>query len=122
MTDLGRFLRKLRIDYDEILYDMAQKLSVSTSFLSAVENGRKCPPPEWVDRISSYYNLEQKQRNELESAVHKTINQIRLNISNQPSERRDLAIAFARKFDSMSDEDAADLLRILNRQSNGQEG
>ena len=41
LTSLGKFLRKLRIDNNELLKDMAQKLNVSVSFLSAVENGKK---------------------------------------------------------------------------------
>lgn len=31
MTELGKFLRKLRIDNDEIMLDMANKLGVSSS-------------------------------------------------------------------------------------------
>ena len=41
LTALGKFLRKLRIDNGEILKDMADKLGVTASFLSAVENGKK---------------------------------------------------------------------------------
>ena len=41
LTSLGRFLRKLRIDRGEILKNMAEKLEVTSSFLSAVENGKK---------------------------------------------------------------------------------
>ena len=44
LTSIGRFLRKLRIDQGEILKDMAEKLGVTVSFLSSVENGKKkCP-------------------------------------------------------------------------------
>ena len=39
--NLGKFLRKLRIDHDEYLKDMAQKLNISISYLSAIENGVK---------------------------------------------------------------------------------
>ena len=41
LTALGRFLRKIRIDRNELLKDMADKLEVSASFLSAVENGKR---------------------------------------------------------------------------------
>jgi transcriptional regulator with XRE-family HTH domain len=44
LTQLGIFLRKLRLDRGEILKDMAIKLNVSSSFLSAVENGKKRIP------------------------------------------------------------------------------
>lgn len=41
ITELGIFCRKLRIEYGERLSDMAQKLGVSSAFLSKVENGKK---------------------------------------------------------------------------------
>ena len=44
LTSIGKFFRKLRIDEGEILKDMAEKLGVSVSFLSAVENGKKRMP------------------------------------------------------------------------------
>ena len=44
LTMLGKFLRKLRIDRNELLKDMAGKLDVTVSFLSSVENGKKKMP------------------------------------------------------------------------------
>ena len=48
LTKLGRFLRKIRIDRGELMIDMAEKLGVTPAFLSAVENGKRKPPKEWV--------------------------------------------------------------------------
>ena len=43
-TALGKFLRKLRVDRDERLYDMAENVGVSSAFLSGVENAiRRLP-------------------------------------------------------------------------------
>ena len=50
LTSIGRFLKKLRIDRGEILKDMAEKLDVTVSFLSAVENGKKHMPSAWNGR------------------------------------------------------------------------
>lgn len=117
MTPLGRFLRKLRIDHDEILYDMAQKLRVSSSFLSSVENGRKSPPPEWLDQITSLYGLTPDEHNALMVAMNETISQVRLNLHDQPIEKRDMAIAFARRFDAMSNEEVAAIMSMLNKRN-----
>lgn len=40
-TSLGKFLRKLRIDRGKLLRTMSNKLGISMSFLSSVENGKK---------------------------------------------------------------------------------
>ena len=46
LKSLGKFFRKIRIDYGEILKNMADKLEV-VFFLSAVENGKKKMPSNW---------------------------------------------------------------------------
>ena len=51
VTAVGRFLRKLRIDYCEVLYDMAQKLGCSSAFISAIELGKRPIPTEYVTKI-----------------------------------------------------------------------
>ena len=51
LTDFGKELRKIRIDNNEFLKDMANKLGVTVSYLSAVENGKRDIPDEWLDKI-----------------------------------------------------------------------
>lgn len=69
MTELGKFLRKLRIGKNEILLDMANKLDVSPFFLSAVEIGKKKMPPMWNVRIRELYTLTNAQQEEFERAI-----------------------------------------------------
>ncbi|EPZ76653.1 hypothetical protein M798_01860 [Brucella melitensis ADMAS-G1] len=40
-TELGKELRKLRIDHNERLLDMSKKIGKSSAFISAVETGQK---------------------------------------------------------------------------------
>lgn len=65
LTRFGRFCRKLRIDNNELLLDMAKRLSVSSAFLSKVENGKSKPPIKWKETIASLYDLELEQEKEL---------------------------------------------------------
>ncbi len=44
VTEFGKFSRKLRIENDELLRDMANKLGVTASYLSAVEIGKRNIP------------------------------------------------------------------------------
>ena len=68
-TELGKFLRKLRIDKNEILLDMANKLGVSPSFLSSVEIGKRQMPPMWNIRICKLYALTDAQKATLEQVI-----------------------------------------------------
>ena len=56
-TEIGKELRKLRIDEDERLLDMAARLDRSSAFISAVERGTKTPPEGFVDLVIKAYKL-----------------------------------------------------------------
>lgn len=102
ITALGRFLRKLRIDRNEILKDMADKLEVAVSFLSAVENGKKRMPAEWNQKISNLYNFSDKQNAEFSSAIADSENKIELDLTNITN-GKDFVISFARELPQLND-------------------
>lgn len=105
LTNFGKFCRKLRIDKGELLYDMAQRLKVSSAFLSKVENGKAKPPEEWKESITSMYSLNEEQKEELCEYIDEARESSIINVSAFSRDDRDMMFAFARKLDSM-DEDA----------------
>lgn len=113
LTSLGRFLRKLRIDQGEILKDMAEKLDVTVSFLSAVENGKKRMPSNWNGRICQIYSLTEQQREEFTTAIAETEDAIEMNLVDANLGRRELAVSFARKFNSIDDAQVEAIRKIL---------
>lgn len=115
LTEVGKYLRKLRIDRGEILRDMAVKLNVSSAFLSAVENGKKNMPDTWVTKLAAIYELSSIQVDELKNAILKSRNEVELNLRNVPDENRQLAISFARQFDSLDEETVKSIMRLLKR-------
>ncbi|MBQ4504903.1 MAG: helix-turn-helix transcriptional regulator, partial [Firmicutes bacterium] len=44
LTEFGKMCRKMRIDRNELLAEMAGRVGVSPAFLSAVENGKRNVP------------------------------------------------------------------------------
>jgi len=71
LTEFGKFLRKLRIDNEELLKDMSVKLNVTPSFLSMVETGRRSIPKKWEEEIEKIYSLNLKQKEELISILNR---------------------------------------------------
>lgn len=69
LTPFGQLTRKLRVDYNEYLKDMAARLSVTSTYLSAVEHGKRNPPYDWVDRLQEAYGLSEKDKTVLEKAL-----------------------------------------------------
>ena len=104
VTALGKFCRKLRIDKGELLFDMAEKLDVSTAFLSKVENGRRKPPEEWEDKIIELYNLEGNRKSEFEDCFFRAKNADSIDIRNYDDENKNLMLSFARKFETLDKE------------------
>ena len=113
LTSLGRFLRKLRIDRGEILKDMAEKLNVTASFLSAVENGKKKMPSAWNGKICALYDLDNRQRREFTKAIAESEKTIEMNLDDANIGRRELAVSFARKFTDIDDVQAEAIRKIL---------
>lgn len=116
LTALGKFLRKLRIDRGEILKDMADKLGVTVSFLSAVENGKKRMPAGWNGLLCSLYDFDKQQTEEFTRAVAGTESKLELDFANASGEQRALAVSFARKFTDF-DERQIKKIRALLKES-----
>ena len=114
-TSLGRFLRNLRIENQEILKDMADNLEVSSAFLSAVQNGKKKLPDSWYEKLTKIYSLTENQQEKLKRAVMESSDVVELNISNSSCQQRNLAISFAREFNGIDEDLCKKLLNLLNK-------
>lgn len=55
ITEFGKLVRKARVDAEVNMSEMASGLGVTPAFLSGLETGRKNISPEWVGRISAYF-------------------------------------------------------------------
>ena len=74
VTNFGKILRRIRVDRDDLLADMAQRIGVSAAFLSKVENGLAKPSDKIVEQIIEKYNITGYQREELEKAKQNITN------------------------------------------------
>ena len=104
LTQLGKFLRKLRIDRGELLRTMAEKLGISMSFLSSVENGKKNMPTEWITKIPDLYQFNNTQKSEFDQAVAESEKGIGLKFEGLSEENKRISVAFARKIKTLSPE------------------
>lgn len=113
VTEFGKICRKLRIDANELLGDMAEKLGVSASFLSAVENGKKPVPDEWVDLITMIYSLELEEKNKLKEAALDTVKMIKIQASEMSNGDKDLVLSFARGLSKLDNDSKEKILKLL---------
>jgi len=119
LTEFGQFLRKLRIDCNEFLKDMADKLGVTSSYLSAVETGKRNVPDDWVDKIGQLYELDMMEQDALRVAATNSARSITMDLSSTQPKRKETALLFARQFDEVDDSVLMDIRNLLNKSRRG---
>jgi transcriptional regulator with XRE-family HTH domain len=116
MTNFGKFCRKLRIDRAELLYDMAQRLGVSSAFLSKVENGRAKPPIKWKNTIAYEYGLDNKEKEKLSRYIDEARIGNVIELGDMSEDDRDIMLKFARKLSYMDEESKQLVIKLVNEQ------
>ncbi|MCM1294192.1 MAG: helix-turn-helix domain-containing protein [Muribaculaceae bacterium] len=125
-TELGKWLKLFRLSEGIRLYDMADKMNVSSAFLSAIETGKKTVPTNFFDKMTELYTLSQEQKNELLAAIVSTREQlaseknaIKFTINNPRKGVDNLAVSFARNANYLTEEQRKKLLEILAEAKGG---
>ena len=113
VTEFGKILRKIRIDHNEVLLNMARKLEVTASYLSAVENGKRNIPTAWLDLLPQIYSLSTQSAEELRQTATAQMKSVKLDLDHANEKRRDVAFAFARQIDELDDKMLEQLKTIL---------
>ena len=106
-TSFGKLLRKIRIDLELTLKDMAAQLEVSAAYLSSVEVGKKPLTSNFTNDIirwvvSHYEDDVQREdiERELTKAASQSVNEVK--VRNSQPDSMELALSFARKFEDGS--------------------
>lgn len=115
LTELGKILRKIRIDRQELLRDMAGILGVSAAYLSAVETGKRNAPLAWADKIIQAYELDDAKAAQLISAFEDSRDEIRISLQFVSSQQRNTAISFAKALEGLSDEQLEKIMKVVQK-------
>lgn len=115
VTKFGQFCRELRAENGELLYDMATKLNVSSSFLSMVEKGKKKPPVDWEQMIIIMYRLNGESLERFKEAFFEAVNYESIDVSSMSAGDKELMLSFARNFDSIDKDSIRKLLSNIRK-------
>lgn len=113
LTAFGKALRKIRIDRNLLLKDMADGLGCSSPFLSAIESGTKKIPDDMIERISNVYKLTEEEVQSLEVGKVQSMKEVVMSLKDFCAQDRELAMAFARNFDALQEDQKEKLRAIL---------
>ena len=114
-TNYGKVLRKIRVDRDELLKDMAGKLGITSAYLSSIENGKRQIPTGLTRAITEKYELNHATIKKLEEAEDNTRTSIQIDFTDANENQKNTVLKLARQFSDLSDEQLAEIRRILSR-------
>lgn len=113
LTPYGRLCRKLRIDRECTLLDVAKYCGCTSSYLSAIEHDKKLLPKKILDMTIEYFGRDHEI--EIRRAALLSVFDYRINVSNSSDQVRELVALFAKNFDKLSEDKILAIQDIINR-------
>ncbi|NGQ89984.1 helix-turn-helix domain-containing protein [Rhodobacter sp. HX-7-19] len=110
-TEIGKELRRLRVERDERMLDMAERLGLSSAFISAVETGKKSPPTGFEEAVVQVYRLANDAADQLRRAADRSRKAFTLEANDDL--QRDTFGLMARRMNDLSSEELQKILTIL---------
>jgi len=119
MNEVGKFLRKMRIDRGGTsLREMATQLGVSSSLLSSYETGRRSipDPDEFISKVALSTEMNSEETSQFRQAVYQTVESYKMDLTGIDPTVREQYIEFARTLPSLTPED---LGKLFEKQKDG---
>lgn len=114
ITPFGKKLRIFRIERGEVLYDMAQKLNLSSSYISSIETGRRKVTEDFIKKLCEAYDLEDDELTSFRGAAEQSAVSVSLEFNNVSNEQKKLALSFAKKFDKLDSDTIKKINKLMN--------
>jgi transcriptional regulator with XRE-family HTH domain len=115
MTPFGERVRRLRRERGLLLKDMAAHLGVSNAYLSALERGER-GKPTWtlIQGVIQYFNIIWDEADELARLADLSDPRVKIDTSRAGAPATLLANRLAREIGSLTDEEIARILQMLD--------
>ncbi len=113
-SEYGKELKKILIDKNYRIYDLASALSVSSAFISSIITGKKNVPEDFNEKIAKVLSLstEEKEMLDTKAALSRDLIKIDLTMCNQTA--KNTVLAFQRNLNSLDEETLEKINEILN--------
>lgn len=117
LTTLGKFLRTIRLDRDEVMKMMADKLGVSSAFLSAVEHGKKQMPSTWQTLLPREYAFSDEEKKRFDEVVASSVSMLQVDLAGLEDEQKNLVVMFARTLPGLSKQKVRSVYKVIQENS-----
>lgn len=95
LSPFGKLVRKIRVDHDETMLAMANKLGTTTNYLCIIEHGKYSVPDEMIPRMVKVYNLDQRTREMLIAAASKQQKMSKIHLEHCDEDVREFILLLA---------------------------
>lgn len=112
-NDFANIVRSMRQVRGELLGDMANKLGISSAYLSRVENGFAKPSSKLISNLIEVYNLTGKEQEALEAAGYILRDRNLFDMSRMRVRDKKLMIVLGKRLHELSDEQVEAILQIV---------
>lgn len=102
-SEFGMWLKATRLKLGMTQIEAADGLQMAVSFYSALEIGRRQAPPRALNALEEFFELDEVSAMRMHRLAAKSVDQIRINTREASDQGQDVALQFARSFDSMDD-------------------
>lgn len=116
VTKLGKILRIMRINSGDSMRVMADKLDLSLSYLSAIENGKRNVPSDFDAKIIANYSLTEEEALELRDAIAISTESVKVNLTDLSEKQKKLIFALTK--DEFGDATIDQLCEIIDKKNN----
>lgn len=113
MLDYGMFMKNIRKVKNVTLQSLANKLDVSVSFLSLLENGKKQIPLEYVNRISDALHLNDEEKKQLENSILISNKKMIIELDNLSNNQIEVSLLFASTIDELNEQQVDKIKNII---------
>lgn len=114
-TLFGKEIRKMMIERNLRVYDLAKEFDVSSAFISSILTGKKNFPQEWFVKIKIIFKLDDETIKSLMNLNEMSKDSIKIDLSNSNDFARETAFAFQRNLNNLDYESLLKLNDILNK-------
>ena len=90
ITEFGKLLRIIRVNSGDSAKEMAQKLNISPSYLSTIENGKRNIPPDMEQLIIQAYNLSDKDKAKLRKAMVNSSDSVKIDLTDLAEKKKQM--------------------------------
>ena len=95
LTEFGKLLRIIRINSGDTSRDMAKKLGLSASYLSAIEGGKRNIPTDMEKMLSKSYPLSKIDIEKLRSAMLSSSDSVKISLTDFAEKKQRVIMAIA---------------------------